>query len=183
MKSKLLLLVVGLAAGVAGGYAARPSVDRLMGQSEEVEGVVVDERREEDRLILTLRAGEETLLASFHERADDVEGLVAPGDYLTVRVGARGVFADEVPIVRLRRAADLPAPDPAEPADEHAHDGDGPDEADEDDEADGTESGEDEGEPDPERADPEPHHEADEAGGEVPVAASEPSSRRRRRDG
>ena len=107
VKTKLALLVLGLAGGLVGGYFARPWVDRAVGISNEIEGVVVEERREDERLVLTLRAGEETVLASFRERADDVEQLVAPGDFLTVRLGARGVFADEVPIVRLRRAADV----------------------------------------------------------------------------
>jgi hypothetical protein len=109
VKTKLALLVLGLAGGLVGGYFARPWVDRAVGISNEIEGVVVEERREDERLVLTLRAGEETVLASFRERADDVEQLVAPGDFLTVRLGARGVFADEVPIVRLRRAADVAA--------------------------------------------------------------------------
>jgi hypothetical protein len=109
VKTKLALLVLGLLGGLAGGYFARPSLDRALGLTNEVEGVVVEERREDERLVLTLRAGEETVLASFRERADDVEQLVAPGDFLTVRLGARGVFADEVPIVRLRRAADVAA--------------------------------------------------------------------------
>ncbi|GEM_PF-6551278 len=109
MKTKLALLLLGLAGGLVGGYFARPSVDRAIGISNEIEGVVVAERREDERLVLTLRAGEETVLASFRERADDVEQLVAPGDFLTVRLGSRGVFADEVPIVRLRRAADVAA--------------------------------------------------------------------------
>lgn len=109
MKTKLALLLLGLAGGLVGGYFARPSVDRAIGISNEIEGVVVEERREDERLVLTLRAGEETVLASFRERADDVEQLVAPGDFITVRLGARGVFADEVPIVRLRRAADVAA--------------------------------------------------------------------------
>lgn len=105
----LVVILVGAAAGLAGGYFARPSVDRALGGATEVEGEVVAERRQDDRLLLTLRAGDETIVASFRERADDVEELVSEGDHLTVRVGAHGVFADEVPIVRLRRAADVAA--------------------------------------------------------------------------
>ena len=110
MKALILGLALGLAGGSAAGYFGRPPIEHALGGAGEVEAIVVSERQEEDRLVLTLRAGDETILASFRERASDVRELVAPGDMLTVRVGRAGVFADEVPIVRLRRAADAPVP-------------------------------------------------------------------------
>ena len=106
MKTLALGLVLGLAVGMVGGYFGRPRVERALGGSGEVEALVVAERQEEDRLVLTLSTGDETMLASFRERQGDVAELVSPGDMLTVRIARPGVFADDVPIVRLRRAAD-----------------------------------------------------------------------------
>jgi cobalamin biosynthesis protein CobT len=120
MKTVLLVLVLGLLGGAAGGYYGRPALDRAILGMGEVEGVVVSERREGDRLLLTLRSGDETIVASFVERADDVAELVSEGDTVTVRVGARGVFADDVPILRLRRAVDGPEDPTSEASEEDA---------------------------------------------------------------
>lgn len=106
MKTVFFTLLFGLAGGTAAGYFGRPAIDHAVSGMGEFEGEIVEERREDDRLVLTLRSGDETIQASFRERADDVEDLVTEGDTLTVRVGSRGVFADDVPIVRLRRAVD-----------------------------------------------------------------------------
>lgn len=120
MKTIVFVLVLGLGAGAAGGYFARPSVEAHLGDDdgEEVEAQVIAERREDERLVLTLRAGDETFLATFHERADDVAELVSPGDQITVRLSGPGVFADDVPIVHVRRGEGHVAEAEPEPADD-----------------------------------------------------------------
>lgn len=108
MKTVVLVLVL-LAAGLAGGYFARPQIEPLVGGPREVEGVVVAERTEDDRLVLTLRVADETMLATFHNRAGDIAELVSPGDTITLRVRGTSVFADDAPIVRVARPGDAAA--------------------------------------------------------------------------
>ncbi|HJL17760.1 MAG TPA: hypothetical protein RMH99_18995, partial [Sandaracinaceae bacterium LLY-WYZ-13_1] len=103
-------------------------------EGDEVEALVLDERHEEDRVILTLQAQDETLLASFRERRDDVASLVAPGDTVVMLVSERGPFTDDAPILSVRRgegpreSADRGDDAPQDAADDGAATGgDGPD--------------------------------------------------------
>jgi hypothetical protein len=105
MALKLLGVALVLALGVAGGYLLRPPVEQWLTGRGEVEASVTEERREEDRLVLALRSGDQTMMATFRERMDDVAELVQVGDVVTLRVGGHGVFADDVPIVRVQRPA------------------------------------------------------------------------------
>lgn len=109
MALKILGFVVLLALGVAGGYLLHPPVEQWLTGRGEVEASVLEERREEDRLVLSLRSGDQTMMATFRERIDDIAELVEVGDVVTLRVGGHGVFADDVPIVRVQR----PPPPPA----------------------------------------------------------------------
>lgn len=110
MALKMLGVVLVLALGIAGGYAVRPPVEQWLTGRGEVEASVIEERREEDRLVLALRSGDHTLMATFRERVDDIAELVEVGDVVTLRVGGHGVFADDVPIVRVQRP---PPPPPS----------------------------------------------------------------------
>lgn len=98
----MALLVVVAGAG-AGGYFARPAIDQAIGRRGEREARIVSEHRDGERLLLTLRSGDETMLATFRQRADDIETLVNPGDTITLRVSGRGVFADDAPILGVSR--------------------------------------------------------------------------------
>jgi hypothetical protein len=110
MALKILGFVVLVALGVAGGYFLRPPVEQWLTGRGEVEASVIEERREEDRLVLSLRSGDQTMMATFRERIDDVAELVEVGDVVTLRVGGHGVFADDVPIVRVQRPPPPPPP-------------------------------------------------------------------------
>jgi hypothetical protein len=110
MALKILGFVVLLGLGVAGGYFLRPPVEQWLTGRGEVEASVLEERREEDRLVLSLRSGDQTMMATFRERIDDIAELVEVGDVVTLRVGGHGVFADDVPIVRVQRPPPPPAP-------------------------------------------------------------------------
>jgi hypothetical protein len=102
VKKAALALVVVLA-GAAGGYFGRPFAEPYVGGPRELEAEVAAERAEESRLVLTLRAGDETMLATFHRRAGDVAELVEPGDTIVLRTRGEGVFADDAEVLRVSR--------------------------------------------------------------------------------
>ncbi len=104
MKKILIGALVGLAAGLPGGWFGNAHFAEGLGlDGDEIEAVVLEERREDERLVLMLQAEDETILATFSERPDDVAQLVAPGDTVTLFVRADSPFADDVPILSVRR--------------------------------------------------------------------------------
>ena len=104
MKKILIGALVGLAAGLPGGWFGNAHFAEGLGlDGDEVEAGVLEERREDERLVLMLQAEDETILATFSERPDDVAQLVAPGDTVTLFVRADSPFADDVPILSVRR--------------------------------------------------------------------------------
>lgn len=131
MKKILIGALVGLAAGLPGGWFGNAHFAEGLGlDGDEIEAVVLEERREDERLVLMLQAEDETILASFSERPDDVAQLVAPGDTVTLFVRADSPFADDVPILSVRRgeraAEEEAAAEEAETSeDELAEDADG----------------------------------------------------------
>ena len=131
MKKILVGALVGLAAGLPGGWFGNAHFAEGLGlDGDEIEAVVLEERREDERLVLMLQAEDETILATFSERPDDVAQLVAPGDTVTLFVRADSPFADDVPILSVRRgeraAEEEAAAEEAETSeDELAEDADG----------------------------------------------------------
>lgn len=103
MALKLLGVVAMLTLGVVGGYFARPTLERWTTGRGQVEATIVEERREQDRLVLSLRSQDRAMMATFRERADDIAALVEIGDVVTLRVSGQNVFADDVPILNVRR--------------------------------------------------------------------------------
>ncbi|MEM9865436.1 MAG: hypothetical protein AAF938_27770 [Myxococcota bacterium] len=107
MKKALILFLLGGGGGAAGYHYGKPQVmphlAPFLGEGPaELEGVVVEKRQDEERLVLVLRSGDETFLASFRERMSDVATLVHEGD--TVVLESTGdVFTEDVPILRVRR--------------------------------------------------------------------------------
>ena len=131
MKKILIGALVGLAAGLPGGWFGNAHFAEGLGlDGDEIEAVVLEERREDERLVLMLQAEDETILATFSERPGDVAQLVAPGDTVTLFVRADSPFADDVPILSVRRgeraAEEEAAAEEAETSeDELAEDADG----------------------------------------------------------
>jgi len=131
VKKILIGALVGLAAGLPGGWFGNAHFAEGLGlDGDEIEAVVLEERREDERLVLMLQAEDETILATFSERPDDVAQLVAPGDTVTLFVRADSPFADDVPILSVRRgeraAEEEAAAEEAETSeDELAEDADG----------------------------------------------------------
>lgn len=104
MKKILVGALVGLAAGLPGGWFGNVHFAQGLGlDGDEIEARVLEERREDERLVLMLQAEDETILATFSERPDDVAQLVDPGDSVTIFVRADSPFADDVPVLSVRR--------------------------------------------------------------------------------
>ena len=109
MKKALFFLLLGAGGGAAGMFYGQAPVEEALGVSaREVEGVVVEETRDEEsgRLVVILNADSERVLAVFESRADDVAALVGVGDRMTLRAGPDGVFADDPEILHVRRAGE-----------------------------------------------------------------------------
>ncbi|MFQ5520156.1 MAG: hypothetical protein ACE5FK_02060 [Candidatus Methylomirabilia bacterium] len=111
-----LTLVVGLVLGVgatrvvprlAGSYLSTA----LLGKTEIVEGTVVAKEREEGRILLTLVTPKGSLLATFTDRAAEVDLLIATGDTLTLTVRGYEPFVDEPTIERVRKPEPPPQSD------------------------------------------------------------------------
>jgi hypothetical protein len=111
MALKILGFVVLVALGVAGGYFLRPPVEQWLTGRGEVEASVIEERREEDRLVLSLRSGDQTMMATFRERIDDVAELVEVGDVVTLRVGGTACSPTTCPSSACRGRRHHPHPD------------------------------------------------------------------------
>ncbi|MBX7192908.1 MAG: hypothetical protein K1X94_12660 [Sandaracinaceae bacterium] len=110
MALKIFAVVLVLALGVGAGYAMRPPLERYFTGRGEIDATVTEERREDDRLVLALRADDETMMATFRERIDDIDELVDVGDTVTLRMSGPGVFADDVPILHVSRPPPPPPP-------------------------------------------------------------------------
>ena len=103
MKRLLLVSIVCLAAGVAGGfYASQTFGATLFSGMTDIDGVVVDKEKEGSRLVLAIESKSgHRVLAMFTKRRADVDQLVNEGDRITVRLPRDRTLADNPPIVRV----------------------------------------------------------------------------------
>ncbi len=123
---RLLIFLVGLGVGVAGTLLVpryvRPYLpDSLQGDSQIVEGPVDGKRLEgEDspRLLLTVRAEQGAVLATFTRRVAEIDLLVAEGDTVTLEVAEYRPFIENPEVRGVRKAVPGARPSPAasEPA-------------------------------------------------------------------
>ncbi|MGE0790346.1 MAG: hypothetical protein AB7S26_32015 [Sandaracinaceae bacterium] len=103
LKRILLGLVVGLLAGLAGGwFGYQRFAPQLLGQGVDVTGVVEARRATDERVQWMLRSPDgETLLATFTERPADVAAIARVGDTVTLHLPEATPFADEPRVVRI----------------------------------------------------------------------------------
>ncbi len=175
MKLKLFLLLLGAGGGAAGMfYGQAPAMEALGLANREVNAVVVEERQEEEsgRLVLVLDQDGDTLLATFERRAEDVAALVSVGDTVTLQLPPSGVFADDVPILRVHNGPLPPDSEGDEDAEEMDEASSG-EEGEEDDENEGEEE-EDDGEDEMDDA-------SDDDDREAPRVSERPDRSERRR--
>lgn len=108
--------VLGVAAGVAGALFLPDLVEpwlpaALRAERQTVEGVVLDEKREEDRLLLTVETDRGAVLATFTERVAEIELLVREGDTVALGLDRYRPFVTD-PAVEGVRKARPPATEP-----------------------------------------------------------------------
>lgn len=117
----IVALLVGLGLGIALGFAAPRYWPELTapweGKRELIEGEVLREERRDDRYLLTLKTPQGAILASFRERAAEVDLLVDPGDRVTLALPGYAPFVSDPRIARvLKRDQPRPAtPSPSAP--------------------------------------------------------------------
>jgi hypothetical protein len=108
MKAKGLLLLLGVLVGVGLAVLLPQLRDRLLPASlrqPPTEGVIESKRLEEDRLLLTLVTSEGAVLATFNQRLDEIDLLVAKGDTVALALDGYRPFVEDPEIVRVQKAA------------------------------------------------------------------------------
>lgn len=118
MKLILVGLVLGLAGGLPGGWFALQELGPQLGfdGTSEVQYTVEARRVEDGRVQLMLRSDEdETVLATFTERPDDVAALARVGDAVVLQISEPAPIIDEPHVLRVITEADDERPDPFDP--------------------------------------------------------------------
>lgn len=105
-------LLVGLVLGAAAALALPPLVSPHLPETfrpagEEVSGVVAAKEREANRLLLTVRAEQGAILATFDRRVAEIDLLVDRGDTVTLGVDRYQPFVEN-PALRGVRKIDSP---------------------------------------------------------------------------
>lgn len=122
---RLLWLLVGLALGVAGTLflpdLLRPYLPAALRLGDtHVPGLVVDERREGDRLLLTVDTDRGATLATFTRRVPEIDLLVSQGDSVTLGLGEYEPLVEDPSLVGVRKgrapAVGPPGPESAAPS-------------------------------------------------------------------
>ncbi len=108
-----LLFLLGIAVGVAGTlllprYMA-PFLPAGLRGGERVAGLVLDTRREDGKLLLTVDTNGGAILATFNRKVAEVELLVGRGDSITLALSAYEPFVSDPAIAAVRKASDARA--------------------------------------------------------------------------
>lgn len=109
-KRAWLWFVLGLAVGVAGTLflpgVARQYTPGLSPQREQITGLVVGKKQEEDRLLFTVQSTRGAVLATFRKRLPEINLLVSRGDSVTLGAPRFQPFLEEP---ELREVKKFPA--------------------------------------------------------------------------
>lgn len=113
----IVALLVGFGLGIALGLVAPRYWPELTapweGKRELLEGEVLREERRDDRYLLTLKTPQGAILATFRERAAEVDLLVDPGDRVTLALPGYAPFVTDP---RIARVLKRDQPEPATPS-------------------------------------------------------------------
>lgn len=122
MRAVLVVALIGAALGAAGGWSAYAyaGVGEDWLTQRVVQAVVTDHERVDDRLVVTLQNRHEVFVATFRERADDVERVMLEGARVRLRLRHDQPFADDPDVLQIRPAGVVtsrrdPEPPPSEP--------------------------------------------------------------------
>lgn len=108
-------LLVGLVLGAAAAVVLPPLVsphlpEAFRSAGEEVSGVVAAKEREANRLLLTVRAEQGAILATFDRRVAEIDLLVDRGDTVTLGVARYQPFVENPVLRGVRKIDSLDAP-------------------------------------------------------------------------
>lgn len=108
----LLVLLIGIAIGVAGTlflprYVTPLLPESLRGGGEQVDGVVLAMGRDGDKLLITVDTQKGAVLATFTQRVAEVELLVRVGDTLTLGMDRYDPFVSDPAIAAVRKDRSL----------------------------------------------------------------------------
>lgn len=104
----ILTFAAGIALG-AGGTIYGPDLvapylpEALQRKVANLEGTVVVEKREGDRLLLTVQTQEGSILATFKEKVAETELLISEGDLITLVLRQYKPFVEDPVIGRVRK--------------------------------------------------------------------------------
>ena len=104
----ILTFAAGIALG-AGGTIYGPELvapylpEVLQRKFPNLEGTVVAEKREGDRLLLTIHTQEGSILATFKEKVAETELLISEGDLITLVLRQYKPFVEDPAIGRVRK--------------------------------------------------------------------------------
>ena len=120
-----IALIVGVALGVAGTillprYLGDSLPGVLRGSQETVTGPVLGKQTEQDRLLLTVRADQGAVLATFRARVAEIDLLVAVGDTVTLGVSRYEPFVENPEFLGIRKAIEEPGTPPERASPESA---------------------------------------------------------------
>ncbi len=105
MKGVLIVGLISLAGGAAGGWYGHTTYGKKLGggvPQEEITARVLSKRTEEDRLLFMLRAKKNVTLVAFTERKAEIDSLVAVGDKIRIRIPKDTPIVDNPTILRVR---------------------------------------------------------------------------------
>ncbi len=104
----ILIFVAGIALGTGGAIygpelAAPYLPEALQRKIPSLEGTVVMEKRDGDRLLLAIQTQEGSILATFKEKVAETELLISEGDSITLVLGQYKPFVEDPVIARVRK--------------------------------------------------------------------------------
>jgi hypothetical protein len=100
--------VVGLILGIVLTLVAKPYLlplmpEALKGKAKATDGRVVAKRLQGDRLLLTVDASDGAVLATFTQKVPEIDLLVDDGDLVTLGLPGYEPFAENPPILAVRK--------------------------------------------------------------------------------
>ncbi len=109
MRLLLFGVIVGLAIGITGAILAPrfagPYLPAAMKPGTSVEGTVVAKLREPDRLLLTVRAAEGSILVTFTKKVPEIDLLVEKADTILLSMRGYKPFIHDPEILRVAKEA------------------------------------------------------------------------------
>ncbi len=115
----IVTLLLGIVIGVSFSFLAPDYIapylpEAIRGKAKDFEGIVVEKQQDQERLLLTIRIDQGTILATFKKKAPEVNLLVQQGDMLTLALHKYEPFIEDPSNKRVRKKESLLQTNPDE---------------------------------------------------------------------